>query len=73
MATITGSMDKHPRAWITSLAAIVGLMVVSCALNGIIPVCHFLFRCDHSQHALESSGLSPWVGYLITNQIPGVF
>ncbi|MDH3293031.1 MAG: hypothetical protein OER95_01765 [Acidimicrobiia bacterium] len=44
------TVDERPRLIAGILFAIILFFVLACALNGIIPVCHYLFGCDHRFH-----------------------
>jgi hypothetical protein len=51
MATLNAVMDRHHRAIIFTLALAVVFFAAACTLHDIIPVCHYLFGCDHNLHA----------------------
>jgi len=50
MSTFDAVMEKHHRPIIFSLAAVIAFFAVSCTFHDIIPVCHYLFGCDHAMH-----------------------
>jgi hypothetical protein len=51
MATI---IEKHHKLIILSLSLIILVMVTSCIFHDVIPICHYLFGCDHGMHAVSS-------------------
>ncbi len=58
MGTMNAVMEKHHRPIIFSLAFVVLFFAASCTFHDIIPICHYVFGCDHHLHvAGESAGL----------------
>jgi hypothetical protein len=51
MAAILDSIDKHHRLIITVLALVIVVMAASCIFHDVIPICHYVFGCDHQVHA----------------------
>lgn len=47
---ITGTIDTHPRIIAGVLGGMVFFFVAACLLHDVIPVCHYLFGCDHRMH-----------------------
>jgi hypothetical protein len=48
-------METHHRGIIFSLAFVVVFFVVvffaaACTLHDVIPICHYVFGCDHQLH-----------------------
>lgn len=52
MDTINALMEKHHRVIIFSLTFVVVFFAAACTFHDIIPVCHYLFGCDHNMHAM---------------------
>jgi len=50
MVTINALMETHHRAIIFTLSFVVIFFAAACTFHNIIPVCHFLFGCDHQMH-----------------------
>ena len=50
MDEIHAVMERHHRPIIYSLAFVVVFFAASCTFHDIIPVCHYLFGCDHALH-----------------------
>ena len=51
MAALAESIERHHRLIITVLSAIIVVMVASCIFHDVIPICHYVFGCDHAMHA----------------------
>jgi len=51
MAAISGVMERHHKLIIGILAAIIVFFVVACIFDNVIPVCHWIFQCDHAYHS----------------------
>jgi hypothetical protein len=52
MTTIDESVERHYKAIILSLVSLIVAILVSCAFNDVIPICHYVFGCDHSFHGV---------------------
>lgn len=50
MHTINTWIDQYHRLIIYSLAFVVVFFAASCTFHDVIPVCHYLFGCDHLMH-----------------------
>ena len=50
MATVDKLLEQHHRVIILSLASVVIFFAAACTFHDIIPVCHYLFGCDHAMH-----------------------
>lgn len=46
------TIDRHHRGIIAGLAFVIVFFLVSCTFNSAIPICHYLFGCDHAFHGL---------------------
>ena len=40
-------VEERPKVVAGALMMIIIFFALACALNDLIPVCHYLFRCDH--------------------------
>ena len=47
---ITGTIDTHPRLIAGILGAMILFFLAACLLHDVIPICHWLFGCDHRMH-----------------------
>jgi hypothetical protein len=50
MNAINQAMEKHHRSIIYSLLFVIVFFAASCTFHDIIPVCHYIFGCDHQMH-----------------------
>ena len=50
MTALTAVVDEHPRIIITVLGLVILFFLTACLLHDVIPVCHWLFGCDHRMH-----------------------
>lgn len=50
MHTINTLMEQHHRSIILSLAFVVVFFAASRTFHDVIPICHYLFGCDHHMH-----------------------
>lgn len=51
MDTVSASLEKYHRSIIFSLVIVVLFFSASCTFHDIIPICHYVFGCDHLLHA----------------------
>ncbi len=49
-ARATNTIDTHPRLIAGVLGAVILFFLAACLLHDVIPICHWLFRCDHRMH-----------------------
>lgn len=47
---VMGTIDSRPRLIAGVLGGVVLFFLAACLLHDVIPVCHWLFRCDHRMH-----------------------
>lgn len=52
MTAVYSVMDRHHRVIIFSLAGVIALFLVACTFHNVLPICHYLFGCDHLMHAM---------------------
>jgi hypothetical protein len=52
MTAIAESVERHHKPIILSLMALIVAVLASCAFNDAIPICHYLFGCDHGFHSV---------------------
>jgi hypothetical protein len=50
MTTVATPIEKHHRTIIAALLAIILFFAVACTFHDTIPICHYLFGCDHAMH-----------------------
>lgn len=44
-------LERRHRAIIFSLAFIVVFFAAACTFHDVMPICHYVFGCDHHLHA----------------------
>jgi hypothetical protein len=50
MTAMSTTLERHHRLIIAALAGIILLFLTACLFHDVIPICHFLFGCDHAMH-----------------------
>ncbi len=50
MATIARTIEEHPKVVAAVLAGVILFFLAACIFHDAIPICHWLFRCDHRMH-----------------------
>lgn len=50
MNIINQSIERNHRKIIFSLIFVVAFFAASCTFHDIIPICHYVFGCDHGLH-----------------------
>ena len=51
MAIFNAVLERHHRPIIFTLAVVVVFFAAACTFHDVIPICHYLFGCDHGMHA----------------------
>ena len=51
MSAMRESIEKHHRLIILVLGLVIVFFLLACTLHDVIPVCHWLFKCDHRLHS----------------------
>jgi len=52
MTSFAQSVESHHKAIIFSLLSLIAVFLIACSLNDILPICHYIFGCDHSFHGV---------------------
>ena len=50
MTALANSVEKHHRLIILSLMSAIVVFLAACTFHDVLPICHWLFRCDHLMH-----------------------
>ena len=50
MAAMSATIERHHRLIIAGLAFVIVFFVAACTFHDVLPVCHYLFGCDHAMH-----------------------
>ena len=48
MSSMQSFLERHHAAIIYAQLGLIVLFVIACTFNGVLPVCHWLFDCDHA-------------------------
>ena len=50
MTSLNQSLEKHHKPIIYTLTIMLAFFAIACTFDAAIPVCHYLFGCDHAMH-----------------------
>jgi hypothetical protein len=50
MTALTATLAKYHRAIIVVQLGVILLFLFACTFHDILPICHYLFGCDHMMH-----------------------
>ena len=50
MTAMSATIASHHRLIIAGLAIVIVFFVAACTFHDVLPVCHYLFGCDHAMH-----------------------
>ena len=50
MTAIAASIERQHRPIIAGLVFVILFFLTACTFHDVIPVCHYLFGCDHAVH-----------------------
>jgi hypothetical protein len=50
MTDLTSTLDKHHRLIILALVGLIAVFLIACTFHDAVPICHYLFGCDHGMH-----------------------
>ena len=50
MSTLAAAVEKHHNPIIIIMGIVIPFFVLACILDNVIPVCHYIFRCDDAFH-----------------------
>ena len=51
MTTLANSVEKHHQLIIMLLISAIVIFIASCTFHNVLPICHYVFGCDHGFHA----------------------
>lgn len=43
-------MENYHRPIIIGLVGVIALFLFACTFHDVLPICHYLFGCDHLMH-----------------------
>lgn len=52
MNSLNVSLAKHHSPIILSLFFLVFFFAAACTFHDVIPICHYVFGCDHHMHTM---------------------
>lgn len=50
MTTVSAFIEQNHIKIIIALSVIILFFLTACLFHDVIPVCHYLFGCDHAMH-----------------------
>jgi hypothetical protein len=50
MTTFSATLEKHHQKIILGLTLVILFFVAACTFHDVLPICHYLFGCDHGMH-----------------------
>jgi hypothetical protein len=53
MVTFAETVETHHKAIILSLLSLIAVFLVACSLHDVLPICHYVFGCDHGFHGVD--------------------
>jgi hypothetical protein len=48
--TLSATVEKHHQVIIAGLVVVILFFVAACTFHDVLPICHYLFGCDHAMH-----------------------
>jgi hypothetical protein len=52
MTALANSVEKHHRLIILSLMSAIVVFLAACTFHDVLPICHYVFGCDHGFHGV---------------------
>jgi len=53
MNSLNASLAQYHRPIIFSLFFVIVFFAAACTFHEVIPICHYLFGCDHNMHMMS--------------------
>jgi len=50
MAVFNVFLEQHHRLIIGTLTSVIVLFLTACTFHDTLPICHYVFGCDHAMH-----------------------
>jgi len=74
MTAVFAVMEKYNKIIIFSLVGVIALFLFACTFNDVLPICHWIFGCDHMvAHLSLDFWLRPYGASLGTSIYQPVF
>lgn len=48
--TVSATIETHHRGIIAGLVVVILFFLAACTFHDVLPICHYLFGCDHAMH-----------------------
>ena len=52
MTAMSVTVEKHHRKIIAGLLFVIVFFAAACTFHDTLPICHYLFGCDHGMHQM---------------------
>ena len=52
MTALANSVEKHHRLIILSLMSAIVVFLAACTFHDVLPICDYVFGCDHGFHSV---------------------
>jgi hypothetical protein len=53
MITVTEAVETRHMAIILFLLSLIAIFLAACSLHDVLPICHYVFGCDHGFHGIN--------------------
>lgn len=50
MPTASTAVERRQRVIMVALTFVIVFFLAACTFHDVLPVCHYLFGCDHAMH-----------------------
>jgi hypothetical protein len=50
MSGMSATIEKHHQKIIAGLLFVIVFFAAACTFHDTLPICHYLFGCDHAMH-----------------------
>lgn len=50
MSALARTVERNHRSIIAAMGGTIAVFLVACTFNGVLPICHYIFGCDHDFH-----------------------
>ncbi len=50
MSTFALAVERNHKVIIISLVGVIALFLFACTFHDVLPICHWIFNCDHMLH-----------------------
>jgi hypothetical protein len=50
MSAFAATLERHHQRIIAGLTLVIVVFLLACTFHDVIPICHYVFGCDHAMH-----------------------